>query len=129
VLGIRNTATGRDANNVSLPEFEEWRAAARTFDGLAAFADRPMNLADDATAAERIRGTYVSANAFELLGRVPMLGRSFTADDDRPGAEPVAILSQTIWQSRYAAAADVIGRGIRVNGVPSACGRRDASGL
>jgi putative ABC transport system permease protein len=117
VLGERNTVSARVWNNVSQPEFEDWRAAARTFDGLAAFAERPMNLADDASAAEQISGAYVSANAFELLGYVPTLGRGLTADDDRPGAEPVAILSHAIWRARYQSASDVIGRTIRVNGV------------
>jgi predicted permease len=117
VLGVRNTTNARVSSNVSQPEFQDWRAAAPTFDGLAAFAERSMNLADDATAAEQVPGAYISANAFELLGYVPALGRGLTADDDRQGAEPVAILSYAIWRARYQAAADVIGRTIRVNGV------------
>ncbi len=117
MLGIRNTTTARVSSNVSQPEFEDWREAARTFDGLATFAERPMNLADDGSAAEQVAGAYISANAFELLGYVPALGRGLTANDDRPGAEPVAILSHSIWQTRYQEAADVIGRPVRVNGV------------
>jgi putative ABC transport system permease protein len=117
VLGIRNTASSRVSSNVSQAEFDDWRSAARTFDGLASFAERPMNLADEASAAEQVSGAYVSASAFDLLGYVPTLGRGFTADDDRPGAEPVAILGQAIWRARYQAAAEVVGRTIRVNGV------------
>ena len=62
---------------------------------------------------------HVSANAFDLLGTRPILGRGFTVDDDRPGAEPIALLSHSMWRVRYQSAPDVIGRTIRVNGVPA----------
>lgn len=119
VLGTRSTTSGRTTYNLSLPELEDWRAATRTFDGLAAFTERSMNVADEVAAAQRLQGAYVSAGAFDLLGRSPLFGRAFTAADDRPGAEPVALLSHPLWQSRYQSAADVIGRRIRINGVPA----------
>ena len=120
VLGMRSATSGSPAYNLSLPEFEDLREASRTFDGLAAFAERQLDLADETAAAERTTGAYVSANAFELLGRRPVLGRGFRSDDDRPGAEPVVLLGHSLWQTRYQSASDVIGRSVRVNGVPTA---------
>ena len=53
---------------------------------------------------------------FDTVLRVtPLLGRDFSAADDRPGAEAVAIISSNIWKSRYAASRDVLGRKVTVN--------------
>ena len=78
-----------------------------------------MNVADEG-APERFTGAFVSANAFSLIGHAPAVGRGFDASDDRPGAAPVVILSDALWRTRYKGDRAVIGRTIRVNGVPSA---------
>src|SRR5438093_12877323 len=58
---------------------------------------------------------YVSSDTFSVLRVKPALGRDFSAADDRPGAEAVAIISSNIWKSRYAASRDVLGRKVTVN--------------
>jgi predicted permease len=66
---------------------------------------------------ERTYGQLVSGNYFSALGLRPTLGRFFRADDtERPGSEPVAVISYSLWQTRYAGASDTIGRTLRVNG-------------
>ena len=62
---------------------------------------------------------YVSANIFPLIGRQPVLGRGFTAEDERPGAPHVVVLGHVVWETRYESDPTVVGRTIRVNGVPS----------
>lgn len=104
---------------LSYPEFQDWRGATRTFTDMAAYVDATMNLSDDTRAPERFLGTYVSSPAFGLIGQQPVLGRDFTASDDRPGAPPVVILGHGAWVTRYGADPAVIGRTVRVNGVPS----------
>jgi predicted permease len=69
--------------------------------------------------AERFVGAWVSADAFALLGHRPALGRDFTAEDDRPGAEPVAILGDEVWRRRYGSDPAIVGSIVRVNGVAS----------
>ena len=64
---------------------------------------------------EQFDGLYVSADTFSVLRVKPALGRDFSAADDRPGAEAVAIISSNIWKSRYAASRDVLGRKVSVN--------------
>ena len=91
----------------------------RTFEGIAGADERTMNLADDSRPAERFRGAYVSATAFGLIGQQPLLGRDFRAEDDREGAAPVVILGHAVWQRRYQGDRGIVGRTIRVNGVPS----------
>ena len=78
-----------------------------------------MTIADEDRAPERARGTFVSSNLFPLLGRAPVLGRTFRPDDDRPGAAAVVMLGDGLWRSRYGADAGIIGRTVRVNDVPA----------
>ena len=87
-----------------------------------------MNVADEGI-PERFTGAFVSANAFSLIGHAPAIGRGFDADDDRPGAAPVVILSDGLWRTRYKGDRAVIGRTVGVNGVPLGRDWRDARGL
>jgi putative ABC transport system permease protein len=109
----------RDAQSVSYLDYQDLRDSARTFSGIGAFTDATMNVSDDRRAAERFRGSYVSANAFQLLGRQPVAGRDFLPDDDRPGAARVAILGHRIWTDRYGGDPAVVGQVVRINAVPT----------
>jgi putative ABC transport system permease protein len=104
---------------VSYADFQDWRAAVQTFEGLAAMRETTMNVGDERIAPERFIGSYVSANAFALVRQRPMLGRDFSADDDRPGAVPVVIIGHSVWRNRYGSDPNVLGRTIRVNAVAS----------
>jgi putative ABC transport system permease protein len=113
-------AAGRwRGSGVSYPDFREFQSAAKTFSGLAAFSQSVTTLGDDGHAAERASAAHVSANAFRLLGERPMLGRDFVPQDDQPGAPGVVILGSRIWTARFNADPAVVGRRVRVNGVPS----------
>jgi putative ABC transport system permease protein len=108
-------ARGREAG-LSFGDYQDWHRDARVFDGpSAAFAIGTISLGRDGAAPEQFEGLYVSADTFSVLRVRPMLGRDFSAADDRPGAEPVVIISSNIWKSRYAASRDVLGRKVRVN--------------
>jgi predicted permease len=117
VIGTRD-ARGRD-RGMSYLDFQDYRAATRTFAGLSAYSGSTMNVSDEGRAPERFQGPYISANAFSLIGQKPLAGRPFLPDDDRPGAAPVVILGNGIWKNRYGSERSVIGRTIKVNGVPS----------
>ncbi len=104
---------------LSYPELRDWQERARTFEGIAGFNERTMNVADEEHAAERFSGAHVSSPAFALLGQQPVLGRALQPEDEREGAAPVVVLGWPVWQARYRASPDVIGRTIRVNGVPA----------
>jgi putative ABC transport system permease protein len=104
---------------VSYPDFRDFQTAAKTFSGLAAFSQSATTLGDDGRAAERASAAYVSANAFRLLGEGPTLGRDFVPEDDQPGAPAVVILGSRIWTARYNADPTIVGRRVRVNGVPT----------
>jgi predicted permease len=114
-LGTRDAA-GR-ALPVSFPDFEDWRASMTTLEGVAAYSDTQLIVADDTAPADRFSGSYLSWNAFRLIGDRPMLGRDFRPEDDRPNAPPVVILGHRVWNGRYNNDPAIVGRTTRVNGV------------
>ncbi len=104
------------AVGTSWPTFEIWRASATSFSALGAYRESAYSLAGEQE-AERVGGAIVTANLFPLLGVRPILGRSFSDEDDRPGAPPVVLLGHGLWTRRFGADSAVIGRTVRVNGV------------
>jgi putative ABC transport system permease protein len=104
---------------ISYADFQDWRAGTRTFDGLGAMRETTMNVGEERVGPERFIGSYISADAFVVLRQQPLLGRNFLPDDDRRGAAPVVMLGQSLWRTRYGSDPGVLGRTIRVNGVPS----------
>jgi len=113
----------RDARNtqrgVSITDFEDLRAGATLISdmSLAFFAN--LNVSDDnGQPPDRFSGPYISSNIFRILGQQPMLGRNFTDEDDRPGAAPVMMLGYGIWTTRYGSDPEIVGKTLRVNGLP-----------
>jgi putative ABC transport system permease protein len=102
----------------SFADFNDWRSASTTFSEMGAYATAAMNVGDSERPADRLAGAFVSTNLFRVLQVQPALGREFTEDDARPGAEPVALLGHHIWSARYGADPSLIGRAIRIGGEP-----------
>jgi predicted permease len=120
ILALSSRDPVRNRNmGVSYLDFKDWKAATRTFDSLAVHSGATMNVSDEGRAPERFNGSFVSANAFKVIGQTPAVGRDFAVEDDRPGATPVVLLGYAVWKNRYAGDAAVLGRTIRVNDVPS----------
>ena len=111
---------GGDDQEVSLPDFEDYRQAAVSFSGLAAFtAGGDTNLSDADHAPERVSGSLVTPNTFRLLGQRVLLGRDFLPEDGARGAARSVILGYRVWQDRYAGDPGVLGRVVRVNDEPT----------
>jgi putative ABC transport system permease protein len=104
---------------VSYPDFEDWRAQATSFEGMAVVHGVGVVLSDTSGFPERYEATEVSANTFQLIGQRPILGRDFEASDETPGAAGVAILSYGFWERRYGKDAAILGRTVRMNGAPT----------
>src|SRR5262245_33576793 len=104
---------------VSQPDFEDWRRATRTFSGIALVQMNPVNFSADDRVPDQYAGAYISWNGFSLIGKQPTIGRGFSAEDDRPGAAAVILLSHAVWQSRYGGDPAIIGRTIQANSEPA----------
>src|SRR5205823_5239658 len=95
----------------SYPLYRELRDNNGVFSSLLASSDlRQLQIAIDGS-PEKANGRLVTGNYFETLGVKPLLGRTFTAEEDRsPGADPVTVISYGYWQRRFSADPSVIGR-------------------
>ncbi|HMY76933.1 MAG TPA: ABC transporter permease, partial [Blastocatellia bacterium] len=99
------------------PKFLFWREHCQSFEAMAAYSNyggASGNLTGGSE-AEFVRGLRVSADFFRVLGVAPALGRAFTAAEDMPDAERVAILGHGLWQRRFGGARDLIGKTVQLN--------------
>ncbi len=103
---------------LSYPELVDVQNAS-SLQAVAAYATAPVTVGDEGRAPDRFEGAYTTANAIDVVGRSPMLGRAFRAGEDAPGAPLVAILGSNAWRTRYASDSRILGRTILVNGSPA----------
>ncbi|MEA2600178.1 MAG: hypothetical protein QOF89_1170 [Acidobacteriota bacterium] len=116
VVVWENYRTRNQPRNVVNPaNFLDWQSQAKSFDQMAAFADRRYNLTG-AGEPEEVPSQLATPNLFKLLGAEAALGRTFTPEDAQPGHKDVAILSHGLWQRRFGGTPDVIGRVLSLNG-------------
>jgi len=101
---------------VSNPDFYVWRKSNSTFDGMAFFDDNSFNLSDHGT-AQRILGANVTYDLLNVFGLKPVLGRNFSAEEDRPGGAKVALLGFGLWQRMFQSDKNVLGRVLQLDGV------------
>lgn len=99
----------------STASFLDFQKQNTSFEQTVGWTSWNFNLTGDGT-PELVEGGRVSWNYFDALGAKPLLGRTFTQDEDGPAAQHVAILSQGLWQSRYASDPKIIGRNIKIEG-------------
>ena len=91
---------GLDRANASWPRFSAWRDQQQSFTEFAAQSFTGFTLTGRGD-PENLNGVRVTENFFRALGVQPLLGRTFSADDDRPGGANVAVLSHAFWQRRF----------------------------
>jgi predicted permease len=110
--------TEGEENDFSYPDYKDLEDANQGFSGLAAFKMSALDLTGTGK-PERIWGALVSANYFDVLGVQTILGRRFLpSEDERPGGEPVAVISYRLWQTHFGADSSVIGRTIPIDQHP-----------
>ena len=108
---------GYSRNVVNPFNFLDWRDHAHAFQAMAALVRSTHNLNAQGQPIA-VTGLRVSPEFFSVLESPPVKGRSFAADDAVPGHDRVAILSYELWQSQFAAAPDLLGHSIEVDGLP-----------
>jgi len=99
---------------ISYPNFRDWQKENRTFSGMAIGRSFSANLIG-AGEAEQVDGRRISANLFSVLGVKPVLGRDFAAGEDEPGVAPVVVISEGLWQRKFGAVPDVLGKSLTLD--------------
>lgn len=95
-------------------DFEFWSEQLTSFSALAAFSTSSFNVASEDGRAVPVAGARVTASAFAVLGRPPLLGRTLDGADEIPGAPTVVVIGHDLWASRFGSDPGIIGRTIRV---------------
>lgn len=111
------TPEGRHENTTSRANFRAWRDQSKAFEDMAAFSDQRLNLTGVGD-PEEISVQLATPELFQVLGVEPVLGRSITQEDARPGTSDVAVLSYGIWQRRFGGDTRIVGKPIMLNGSP-----------
>ena len=104
-----------DEMSISYPNFTDWRNQNHVFEKIGVYNRNSYNLTGSGE-AERILTAQVSADLFSVLRVNAMIGRVFTNDEDKPGGQPVVVLSNALWQRRFGGQQNVLNQNITLNG-------------
>src|SRR5438477_5409718 len=107
-FGLGNIPTAQD--------YEDLKAAQKSFSMMAGYLSGSTVNVTYKNNPQRYTGGYVTEDFFKITGVSPVIGRDFTAADNKPGAEKVAILGDEIWRRDFNADPNIVGQGIRING-------------
>ncbi|HEX8853001.1 MAG TPA: ABC transporter permease, partial [Pyrinomonadaceae bacterium] len=100
----------------SYPNFEDYRAQAAVFEGMTAANGTNEFSLQTGDEPELVRGEFVTAEYFRVLGVEPARGRTFVEEDEQTET-PVAVISDNLWRTRYGADPALVGRDISINGM------------
>ncbi|HSS16837.1 MAG TPA: ABC transporter permease [Candidatus Dormibacteraeota bacterium] len=107
-FGIGNVPTAQD--------YEDLKAAQKSFSMMAGYLNGSTVNVTYKNNPQRYTGGYVTDDFFKIIGVSPVLGRDFTAADNKPGAEKVTILGDEIWRRDFGADPNIVGQSVRING-------------
>jgi putative ABC transport system permease protein len=113
----KNDKVKIDQFSASILNYLAWKERAQSFESMAAFGGAAYTLTNSGE-PEILAGAPISPSLMPMLGIQPARGRAFREGDDAPGAPTVALISQGLWQRRFASDPTLIGKTIQLNGVP-----------
>lgn len=105
-----------DVVGINYADFHQWRQSVTLFDGIGVWEERAFNFAEGGH-AERINGAAVTQDFPAVLRITPLLGRTFSADEDKPGGPPVVVIGEGVWRERFNRSPEVLGKTLKLDGV------------
>jgi putative ABC transport system permease protein len=118
LVRLWETLPGSPEIMVSYPDYQDWQEQARVFDGVALFSPFRTMTRTGGDLPERTGVGMATGNLFDVLGVAPVVGRAFRADDDRPGAARVVMLTSSYWQQHNGSDPRVLGTTLPLDGDP-----------
>jgi putative ABC transport system permease protein len=103
--------------SISWPTVQDWMKEQQTFSALSVHRRGRFNLSGAGQLPESVNGAYASASIFDVAQLKPVLGRFYSADEDKPGAAPVVVISEKLWERRFGRNPGIIGQTVPVDGV------------
>ena len=119
LIDPKATAQNNNFGNGQIPaaqDYEDLKAAQKSFSMMAGYLSGSTINVTYKNTPQRYTGGYVTEDLFKIVGVAPVMGRDFTAEDNKPGAEKTLILGDEIWRRDFAADPNIIGQSVRVNG-------------
>jgi putative ABC transport system permease protein len=110
-----NSSKGISQSNMSAPDFKDWRAEQKSFDGLAMYTAGSANMTGG-DEPERVAASAVSADFFRVLAVGATRGRAILPEDTELGRDPVAVIGHGLWVRRFGSDPGVIGKRIEISG-------------
>jgi putative ABC transport system permease protein len=111
--------TGGTSTSIALPDYLDWRKDSKSFEHLAISRLESRNLSGvGGREPERISVAYVTANFFNVIGLAPQVGRTFSEDEDKPGAPSLAVISDRLWDRVFHRDPNIVGRPMEFHGQP-----------
>ena len=104
--------------NLSLADFFDWKAQNRSFDAIGLYANGVQEITGEGT-PEQVISAHVSANFFSLLGALPLLGRTFVANEDQGSSAPLAVIGEALWRRHFGADPNILGKTVMLSGDPT----------
>lgn len=114
-LSESNLKQGQSDSLVSVPNFQDWQRQQSGFEELAALELATFNLTGRGE-PQRIPAARITANLVPMLGVTPALGRSFLPDEEQPGHNRVALLSDGLWQRQFGGDRSIVNQTVQLNG-------------
>jgi predicted permease len=105
-----------NGNIPTAQDYEDLKAAQKSFAMMAGYLSGSTINVTYKNNPQRYTGAYITEDLFKIVGVSPVMGRDFTAEDNKPGAEKVAILGDEIWRRDFAADPNIVGQSVRING-------------
>lgn len=116
LVSLNEVGNGVDTS-IALPDYVDWRKDSKSFDHLAIARLESRNLSGiPGREPERISVAYVTANFFNVIGLLPQIGRTFTEDEDKPGAPSLAVISDRLWDRLFHRDPKVVGQPMNFHG-------------
>ena len=118
VVQVWSVTQEEPQGSYSPADFLEFQRSMRTVDALAGYREDALTIASAGADPVRVSGALVTLDYFDIFGSRPLLGRTFSRASDAGTNEPLAILGAKVWRETTASDAEIVGKRLRINGVP-----------
>ena len=115
IVTLHESKPNFETGSISFPNFRDWRKDNHTFSAMAISRGSTWGLTGTGEALQ-VNGEFVASDFFGILGVNPLLGRTFAPGEDEIGAGPVTLISEGLWQRKFASAPDIVGKSMTLDG-------------